>query len=174
METVTFSTIEYASGEILLEYLKRAAKINKKDDSLGASLSTHQNSIAVALGYQNWSMLHKNIDGLTCIQLGGVINRVLRHKTLGPMIDYMAERTIDVEDATQEMSDWARQKYTPLIEFAYYDSESPTGYSWPEVDMALELSEEFGGKFPDELITQVGNDLDVSEGPWGLEDFGDD
>lgn len=174
METITFSTIEYASGETLLEYLKRAAKINKKADLQSASLSSHQNSIAVALGYQNWSMLHKNLNGLSCVQASGTIDRVLRHQSLGPMVDDMAVRTIDVEDATDEMRDWAREKYTPLVEFAYYDSESPNGYSWPEVDMALELSEEFGGKFPDELIEQVGYDLDASEGPWGLEDYGDD
>jgi len=174
METITFSTIEYASGEILLQYLKRVAKINKKEDSLGASLSTHQNSIAVALGYQNWSVLHKNLGGRSSYQVGGVVNRILQHKNLGRKVEIMSKRTVNVKDATQEMQDWARTKYTPLVEFAYYDSESPNGYSWPEVDMALELSEEFGGKFPDELIEQVGYDLDASEGPWGLEDYGDD
>lgn len=79
----------------------------------------------------------------------------------------------DDAPARQAMEAWFRGKYTPLIDFAFYDPESENGFAWDDVDPHAELREEFEGKYPIELIKQVADGL-LDEGPWGIEDYGDD
>lgn len=174
MTTISFSYLDYITHGDLISLLKRIAKQVKTSGGTGKSLAWHQDEIAHVLGFKNWSLLHKHLDNLTGNAFDLVVRKVLQHKALGPAVSKLAVRTIIVEDAVEEMKRWARQKYTPLIDFAFYDNESESGYSWPDVDMAEELEAEFGRAFPFELIQQVGNELDVEEGPWGLEDYGDD
>ena len=174
MTTLTFSYLDYLTHVELISLLKRIAKQTQKKDETSKPLAWYQDFVAQALGYKNWSQLHKHLDGLTGTDFDLVVRRVLEHKDIGSIIAKLAVRTINVEDAIEEMTRWARKKYTPLVNFAFYDNESETGYSWPDVDMAEELAAEFEGRFPIELIQQVGNDLDVDEGPWGIEDYGDD
>lgn len=174
MDTMTFSYLDYITHVESISLLKRIAKQAQTSDTAGKTLAWYQDSVAHALGFKNWSLLHKHLDGLTGRAFDLVMRKVLKHNDLGPAFSKLAVRTIIVEDAVEEMKSWARKKYTPLIEFSYYDNESPTGFSWPDVDMAEELGVEFEGRFPLEIIQQVGNDLDVDEGPWGLEDYGDD
>lgn len=174
MDTMTFSYLDYITHVESISLLKRIAKQAQTSDTAGKALAWHQDRIAQGLDFKNWSLLHKHLDGLTGNAFDLVMRKVLKHINLGPAFSKLAVRTIVVENAVEEMENWAREKYTPLIEFSYYDNESPTGFSWPDVDMAEELAAEFEGRFPFELIEQVGNNLDVNEGPWGLEDYGDD
>lgn len=170
MEYTTFSYLEYINGEKLLELLRRIAKHAKKQNLLvGSSLSSYQNAIAVDIGFNNWSMLHKHLAGRNMMQAEGVVSRVLKHPALGPALTKLAHRTIDVAEAAETMRDWARKNYTPLVEFAFYDNESENGYGFPSVEMAEELADEFVGRYPEDLITEVGYALDANEGPWGKE-----
>ena len=173
METISFSYLDSVSHADLISMLKRFAKQAKAADSAGRPLAWHQDSVSHRLGFKNWSMLHKHVDGLLGDPFHLVLRKVLDDEKLGDFVSEAAVRTVVVEDAILEMKSWARKKYTPLIEFAYYDNESPTGFSWPEVEMADELAEEFEGRFTLEVIVRVGNALDADEGPWGLEDYGD-
>ena len=173
METITYSYLESISHGELISLLKRFAKLEKAADSAGRPLAWHQDCVSHLLGFNNWSLLHKHVDGLVGSPFDLVVRKVLDQEELGDFVSESAVRNVAVDDAVEEMKAWARKKYTPLIEFAYYDNESPTGYSWPEVDMAEELAGEFEGKFPLDLIVKVGNALDVDEGLWGLEDYGD-
>lgn len=77
----------------------------------------------------------------------------------------------DEEAARQEMSDWVRNTFTPLIDFAFYEKESENGFEWPDVDISDELQSEFGEKYPIDFILKVAAEL-YDEGPWGLEDHG--
>jgi hypothetical protein len=174
MGTIRFSYIDYVTSGELISLLKRIAKQLKTLSVAGKGLATHQDEIAHSLNYKNWSMLHKHLDGLHGPAFQLAMNQVLRHKQLGPAVKELAFRTIDEDEAVQTMKSWARRKYSRLIDFAYYDNEAENGFSWPEVDMADELSAEFCGQFPDNLIQEVGNALDTDEGPWGLEEYGDD
>lgn len=173
METITFSYLESISHGELISLLKRFAKRAKAADSAARPLAWHQDYVSHLLGFKNWSLLHKHVDGLVGSSFALVVRKVLDQEELGDFVSESAVRTVAVDDAVEEMKSWARNKYTPLIEFAYHDNESPTGYSWPEVEMAEELASEFEGKFPLDLIVKVGNALDMAEGPWGLEDYGD-
>ena len=173
METITYSYLESISHGELISLLKRFAKRAKATDSTGRPLAWHQDSVSHLLGFNNWSLLHKHVDGLVGSPFDLVVRKVLDHEELGDFVSESAVRTVAMDDAVEEMESWARKKYTPLVEFAYYDNESPTGYSWPEVEMADEIANEFEGRYPLDLIIKVGNALDVDEGPWGLEDYGD-
>ncbi|MBC3832407.1 hypothetical protein H8K33_12950 [Undibacterium amnicola] len=174
METITFSYVDYINNADLINLLKRFAKTAKSIDQPSQRLTHYQDQVARWLGYANWSMLHKHLDELGASKFQEVLSRVLRHEVLGDFIAEKAVRTVVVTDAVEVMTTWIRVTYTPLVNFAYYDSESETGFSLPDVDLAYELEEEFGGRFPSELIQDVAADLEVDEGPWGLEDYGDD
>ncbi len=169
MTTITFPYLDYASIPETLGLLKRFAKKNKTADPAGHALSWHQDQVAISLGFKNWSLLHKHVDGMDWGQRDHFLTQVQAKPVLGQFVKEHAVKTIVVEDAIRTMKDWARKKYTPLVEFAYLDNESANGYSWPEVDMTEELIHKFIGDFPEDLIEQVGKELDAEEGPWGLE-----
>ena len=174
METMTFSYLDYATHSDLVSLLKRFAKNAKASDTNCNSLAFHQDWAAHVLGFKNWSMLHKSVNGLKGSAFDRILSLAVHHKDIGPFIRNATVRTINVTDAIDEMKTWARSKYSRLIDFAYYDNESETGYSWPNIEMSDELEVEFGGRFPFELIRKVGDDIDGNEGPWGLEENGDD
>lgn len=170
---ITFSYLNAMSGADLLDLLRRFAKTNKKADTSGRSLSWHQDQVAVSLGFKNWSLLHKHLATSHWSRADTLLTRAMTKQALGDFIEMHAVRTIDEDLAVDDMEQWARGKYTPLIEFAFYDNESETGFSWPAVDMAEELAEEFLGRYPEDLIQKVGNDMDARFGPWGLEEYGE-
>jgi hypothetical protein len=174
MTTITFSFLEYASGAELLDLLRRSAKHSKKQAVIDRPLSLYLDQIAIALGFNNWSRLHKKLEPMGWWNSSDINSLVLKLPQIGAYVSAKAVKKIVLEEAIETMESWARSKYTPLIEFAYRDNESSTGYGWPDVDMAEELKEEFLGQFPEDLIEKVGNDLDVDEGPWGIEDYGPD
>lgn len=170
---ISFPYLNAMSGADLLDLLRRFAKTNKKADPIGKSLSWHQDQVAISLGFKNWSLLHKHLATGDWSEVDKALTLALKKPELGEFVEVHAVRAIDEDVATDKMRDWARRKYTPLIEFAFYDNESETGFGWPAVDMAEELAEEFSGQYPDDLILKVGNELDVDEGPWGLEEYGE-
>lgn len=172
MPSITFSYLDAMSSEDLLNLLRRYAKAAKKDDPACKSLSFHQDQVAISLGFNNWSMLHKHLSAAFWSETHKLLTLAMKKPGLGDFIDTHAYRTIDEDEATTRMKQWARAKYTPLIEFAFYDNESETGFSWPDVDMVIELGEEFAGKVPQDLIEKVGYELE-RDGPWGLEEYGD-
>lgn len=173
MKTITVSYLESITYGDLISLLRRFAKCEKRADKAERTLAWHQDRVSHLLGFKNWSLLHKHIQGLVGRPLDLVVRKVLDHESLGDFVSEFAVRTVAEDVAVEQMKAWARKKYTPLIEFAYHDNESPTGYCWPEVYMAEELASEFEGKFPLDLIVKVGNVLDATEGPWGLEDHRD-
>lgn len=76
--------------------------------------------------------------------------------------------------AIQKMREWVRGKYTPIVEFAFLDNESETGYAWPDKDLGDKLQDMFGDQYPFELIEEVAQDLEMNEGALGIEDYGPD
>ncbi len=79
-----------------------------------------------------------------------------------------------MDSAIAEMRAWVKSNFSPLIDFALYDNESPNGYAWPDVELSEELHDEFHGTYPDELIERVASELEEANGPWGREDYGND
>jgi hypothetical protein len=172
MDTVTFSYVDYINNVDLIKLLKRFAKNAKSMGQSDQPLAQHQNQVARWLGFANWSLLYRHLDGLVGSKFQELLYRALRHQVLGDFIVDKAVRTVVVVDAVATMKAWTRETYTPLVNFAFYDSEAENGYSWPDVDLAYELEEEFGGRFPPELIQEVAIELELEDGPWGLEDYG--
>ena len=70
------------------------------------------------------------------------------------------------------MREWFTAEYSPLSHFAPYDSELESGYAWPNVDVVDLLTDKFWGKYPEDFICEVGNDLEAEEGSWGDEYWG--
>lgn len=169
MTTITFPYLDYSSIPETLDLLKRFAKKNKTADPAGHALSWYQDQAVISLGFKNWSLLHKHVDGIDLSQRDQLLTQVQAKPVLGQFVKEHAVKTIVVEDAVRTMKDWAREKYTPLVEFAYLDNESANGSSWPEVDIPEELIQKLIGDFPEDLIEQVGKELDAEEGPWCLE-----
>jgi hypothetical protein len=170
---ISFSYLDAMSGLDLLDLLRRFAKANKKVDSSGRALSWHQDQVAISLGFKNWSLLHKHLAAARWSETRRVLNQALEKPGMGEFIEVHAVRTIDEDEAIAEMRRWVRSTYTPLIDFAFYDNESETGFSWPAVELVLELSAEFSGRYPHDLIEKVGNDMELDQGPWGLEEYGE-
>lgn len=171
METVTFSTLDYVTAPKFVALLKRYIKSTKTQGEEKRKLAWHQDQLAQKLGYQNWSVLHKNVAQMGWYELVGPEGVAKKLPALWEFVVMATSTTIVVEDAVDTMKTWARAKYTPLVDFAYLDSESSTGYAWPSVEMEEELASEFAGQFPDDLIQKVGYQLDGEEGPWGLEKY---
>jgi hypothetical protein len=171
MSSIAFSYFDTVSRDELISLLARAAKVAKRADPSGQQLAVHQNAVAQKLGYKNWSLLHKDVQGASWSNLADIRHRIRSQSELGPMLSTWTVRTIDEDDAVRAMKAWARSKYTPLVNFAFRDNESPTGYSWPSVEMEEELMDEFAGQYPDDLILKTGYELDGEEGPWGLEKY---
>lgn len=114
-------------------------------------------------------MLSQSIQKADAARFATIRSQVEKSSLIAP---YLLELQIfDPEAARDEMCEWVRSRFTRLIEFAYYDSESENGYSWPDVDINMELQEEFDQQFPSNLIEEVASYLEC-EGPWGEEDYG--
>lgn len=153
--------------------LKRAAKAAKKLRYPDAQLSELHDKIAMVAGYNNWSLLHRDILRMPqkrFEELVASLSQRLEHEV---SLNKRA-RSFDKDAAIKEMKAWVRGNYTPLLDFAFRDPESETGYAWPDEDINYALQEEFSDRFPEDLIEKVATDLEVNYGPWGIEDYGDD
>jgi len=158
-----------ADREALLNLLKRIAK-KVKSSQPARQLSAIQDKMADTFGYTNWSMLHKHVVAAPPVEFWRFVTTVNSHPKIGPVVEALAP-PLDEEAASEQMEAWVRRTYTPLIEFAFHDSESPTGYSWPDEDLIDGLQDEFGHCYPQELIEQVAYRLEGNEGPWGVEKY---
>lgn len=159
----------------LIELLKRVAKREKtqlRDEEFEeVQLSTVLDQIAVTLGYRNWSLLHKDAIRMPTGRFSALAARV---SDFPEVQEFQRYNALDKEAARSEMREYVEGNFTRLIEFAFYDSESENGFAWPSADLRDELEAEFGERFPPELIAEVASDMEVNDGPWGIEDYGDD
>lgn len=158
----------------LIDLIKRVAKLKRRrllEERNDTPLSAIHDRVAQALGYDNWSLFHKDVGRMTDARFGQINAKV--HADF-EIKEFLAERAIDRKAATEEMREWVESSFTRLVEFAFYDPESENGYAWPSVDLNEELQNEFGGKYPEDLINDVASDMEVDDGPWGDENFGFD
>jgi len=163
-----------SSREDLLVRLKRFAK-QQKNTHPGQKLSHFQDMTAKMFGYANWSMLHKHFLEASDSQFSAMANKVRSHPALGQIfIGAKTPTSIEPTAAKDEMREWVRRKFTPLIDFALYDNESENGFAWPDIDLNEELQDQFADKYPLELIEEVALNLEMNHGPWGVEDYGRD
>lgn len=158
--------------DLIIEKLKRVAKLGRRE-SPSMSQSQVLDKIAAALGYNNWSLLTKHVNKMDDPQLSdfhhGLYQNPKFKEYLPPFFS-----PFDRADAVEEMTTWIERKFTPLINFAYYDNESENGFSWADEDVVDALQDEFSDRYPSALIEEVGRDLEMNRGPWGIEDYGDD
>lgn len=180
MTTCTFSVLECQSGEDLISLFKRYAKAQLKNTRKGpthpsqppAKLSHVQDRLAKELGHHNWALLHKFLRPLHNWQTREVVTAAMSNTDLATFLEDHTTRTVDVLEAKQTMERWVRSNMSRLVDFAFHDAESPTGYGWPDEDVHDVLSSVFDGQYPDHLIEQVAIKLEVEDGPWGFEDVG--
>ncbi len=162
-------------AQMFVESLKSFAKKMRK----GKGIPQHEalDEVAKLLGFHNWSMLHKFAVAADDEKLGKIILAVLTHSLLSDALGghFLATDGMKIvrDSAVEEMIEAGRTKYTPLVDFAFYDSESESGYAWPSVEMAEELADMFSDRFPHEWIESAAQHLE-EDGPWGLEDYGRD
>lgn len=161
-----------AQRQELIDLLKRVAKRKRRqllEERNNTPLSALHDRVATVLGYDNWSLFHKDVGRMTDAHFAQISAKVHADHAIQ---EFLAERTVDRKAATEEMREWVESHFTRLVEFAFYDPESDNGYAWPSVDLNEELQSEFGEKYPDDLINDVANELEVDEGPWGDENLG--
>lgn len=160
------------SPEFIIEKLKRIAKQGRRENK-DLSQAQALDLIATELGYNNWSLLSKHIHKMEDSQRKDFHDRLYQNPKLSEYLPPVFP-PFNKADAIEEMTAWVRKKFTPLVEFAYFDSEAENGFAWPEEDLVFALNEEFDTRFPPALIEEVGLELELNEGPWGEEDYGDD
>ena len=151
----------YIPSSVVLNQLKYAAKRQRKIDT---ELTQTQalNFIAKALGFNNWSLLHRYVESLSSVETNRFLEK-MHGSSIANLLPYNQDEVI------QEITDYAYQHYSPLVEFAYHDRESENGYAWPDIDLSDELQGVFSDKYPWELIHKVATDLEIENGPWGIE-----
>lgn len=157
----------------LVRALKRAAKLALKSDGQSNKLSHYLDERAVLLGFANWALLQRYLATAT----PGGTDTLISKARATPGLAHFPGRSQGADDETdpvEVMRAFVLAKYTPLNDFAFYDSESPNGYAWPEVELFDELSDEFSGRFSPDLIEEVARDMEMENGPWGIEDYGRD
>lgn len=160
------------NNESILHNLKRAAKaVRRANPSVKQSQAL--DVVASLLGFNNWSLVSKHVNSLTPLHTvifnTGVYSLPKLAALLPPQFP-----PFNRDSAIEEMRERVREKYTPLVEFAFHDNESETGYAWPDEDLSEGLQNMFGDRYPFELIEEVARDMEIDHGPWGIEDHGRD
>jgi len=160
---MSYASIDVASLRNYLEDTsKRAAKrLKKASPSLTHSACLDQ--IAAHASRDNWSLLAKHLGTAEPDSLLRIAAKLCP--------EFRRMNLPDHRDGEQLMRAWVLGKFTPLHDFAYFDSEAENGYAWPEVELAAELYDEFSGIYPDDMLEKVAVDLERDGGPWGLEDY---
>lgn len=162
-----------ADRDALLRLMKQLAKKEQNDREREFEDVKHSallNAMALTLGYANWSLLHKSVAAMSDKDFAKFSAKVHAY----PQVQqFIADQSIDREAAIEEMREWVHSKYERLIEFAFYDSEAENGFAWPSVDLIEELQGQFDGTYPYDLIEEVAFEME-QDGPWGVEDYGDD
>jgi len=157
--------------DYVLDKLKRAAKAMRKVEP-SLSQSEALDKVAVICGYNNWSLLHKDVQKKVGYELSAFHENLYGRPRLEGILPSRFSG-FDPKEAADAMKDWVETNYTRLVEFAYYDNESSNGYAWPDEDINNALQEEFGQVYPLELIEEVAANIEL-DGPWGIEDYGDE
>lgn len=81
---------------------------------------------------------------------------------------YMAEQA----PAREEMGKWLKKHFRPMQEISGWDSEEEAWIdSNAEIDVALELQEEFGVRYLQRTIDEVAGELVNQYGDWGRPDL---
>jgi hypothetical protein len=163
----------------VIKKLKRVAKQWRRENP-SFSQANALDEIAAAFGYNNWSLLSKNVNKMNQAQLSSFHDGLYAHpQFVGylPLVSSTvptapAAPTFDRAAAIEEMTEWVESNYTPLNEFAVYDSESENGFAARSEDLVEALQDEFSDRFPLSLIEELGIELELDRGPWGDEDFG--
>lgn len=170
-----------AEAEKLLDAFKRAAKLAQKSQQPTGEkpLAWYQDRVAKAFHYINWSQLHKHVRSTSSSTLDEIRRRALLHPELAiflnkPRQEVEAMSSLDLKSAKEDIRSYAREHFSPLNDFAFFDSESESGFAWPEVDLDMELQDAFADQYPIDLINEVAADLLLQHGPWGVEDYGPD
>ena len=165
-----------ADRDQLLVTLKNFAKSNKAQDPT-QSLASHLDAIAKTFHFQNWSLLHKNVTQMSAPQFSAFAWAVQVHPGVLAFLQAHATELpedIDEDVSKDEMREWVRATYTPLVDFAPLDSESENGFAFRDEDLLNDLQEEFDQRFPYEWIEEVAGEMEM-EGPWGIDrDFGNE
>lgn len=157
--------------DFFIAQLKRAAKkIRRANPTQTQSKALDQ--VAAMLGYNNWSMLSNHVYQLKLDSLTVYHDELYHQRKLARFLPAQKAQ-FDPVAAAEEMRSWVEGNFTRLVEFAFLDKESETGYAWPDVDINYALQEEFDHLYPFELIENVAMKLEL-DGPWGIEDYGDD
>lgn len=152
--------------EALVSHLKIHAKKAKRTSKSNSPLATYQDNIAIRLGYLNWSLLHRDLGRMSDDRFGALCSEAALKFDWN---DTSLPSPLSEEAAVEEMKAWVKQHFTPLIDFAFYDSESETGFSWPDVDLSDELQNEFSDRYELSLIEKVAIELELNFGLWGKE-----
>jgi len=81
---------------------------------------------------------------------------------------YLAEQA----PAREEMGNWLRKNFRPMQEISGWDSEEEEWIeAHAEIDVALELQEEFGGKYLERTIDELAGEFVNEDGDWGRPDL---
>ena len=123
-------------------------------------LSSFQDEVARCFDYNNWSMFHRAV-----FRADEAAFRQLQEcaAELG-----LLQRAVNEGHATRVMTDWVRSSFTPLVQFAFYDSEEENGFATESEDIHSHLADKFDAIYPEKLIERVALELE-HEGPWGQE-----
>lgn len=152
-------------SETILSVLKRVAKAAKNTGDGAQQLSFYQNSLAVAFGYPNWSVLHKNLASMSENKLAHIWAQMMSDPGVQ---DILVNTPHFVDAARDKMRAYVETRFARLIEFAFFDNESENGFDTRSQNLYVLLQEEFFDQIPEGLIEQVAEELEM-EGPWGIE-----
>jgi len=83
------------SGTDFLIRLKRFAKLAKKADTTGKTLTWHQDQVAISLGFRCWSLFHKHFATITQREANALLVRALECAELGTFLDRYRARSAE-------------------------------------------------------------------------------
>lgn len=149
---------------------KLATKIKKQSDNTHSEILDW---IAVRFGFNNWSLFQNHIPISSNQHFAEMQAKFenMKSSVFAALQSAESDSIEEVDDSfgKEVMESWVRRKFTPLVDFAYYDPESENGYAWDSEDIFQELMDRFDGTYSESLIQEVAANLEVNHGPWGRE-----
>lgn len=92
---INFPDLNSMSGADFLIRLKRFAKLAKKADTTGKTLTWHQDQVAISLGFRCWSLFHQHFSTTTQREANTILVRALECAELGTFLDRHRVRSIE-------------------------------------------------------------------------------